>query len=295
MSRTSSAEGEIVPPAAMSAADPAMEETKREDQALGAPGKSDRRLQTIVGLGSVAVMLVLWEIVARYAIHDVAILPAPSAVVGVFVKHLWIEYPAQSLTLPEHLFVSFVRIFLGFVAGGIVGIAIGAVMSANRYIQYAVDPIIEMLRPLPPLAFIPLFVVWFGINEPPKLMLIFIGVVPVMIIATLSGLDAVPKQMLDAAASLGASHRYALIHVKIRAALGAIVTGMRVAVGVSWTSIVAAEMIAADKGIGYVILEAGNYLDTAMVFSSIVLIGATGLLMDRALRILLHRLDPTYQ
>jgi taurine transport system permease protein len=295
MSRTSSAEGQIDPPAVMSSADPSLEETKREDETLGAPGKSDRRLQTIVGLVSVAALLVLWEIVARFAIHDVTILPAPSAVVGVFVKHLWNEYPAQSLTLPEHLFVSFVRIFLGFVAGSIVGIAIGAVMSANRYIQYAVDPIIEMLRPLPPLAFIPLFVVWFGINEPPKLMLIFIGVVPVMIIATLSGLDAVPKQMLDAAASLGASHRYALVHVKIRAALGSIVTGMRVAVGVSWTSIVAAEMIAADKGIGYVILEAGNYLDTAMVFSSIVLIGATGLLMDRALRILLHRLDPTYQ
>lgn len=295
MSRTSSAEGQIAPPPAMSAADPAMEETKREDETLGASGKSDRRLQTIVGLGSVAAMLVLWEIVARYAINDVAVLPAPSAVVGVFVNHLWNEYPAQSLTLPEHLLVSFIRIFLGFVAGSIVGIAIGAVMSANRYIQYAIDPIIEMLRPLPPLAFIPLFVVWFGINEPPKLMLIFIGVVPVMIIATLSGLDGVPKQMLDAAASLGASHRYALIHVKIRAALASIVTGMRVAVGVSWTSIVAAEMIAADKGVGYVILEAGNYLDTAMVFSSIVLIGAAGLLMDRALRILLHRLDPTYQ
>ena len=294
MSRTSSAEGQIAPPA-ISAADPAMEETRREDEALEAPDRSARRLQSIVGLASVAGMLVVWELVARFAIHDVAILPAPSAVVGVFVGHLWNEYPAQSLTLPEHLLVSFLRILIGFVAGSIVGIAIGAVMSANRYIQYAVDPIIEMLRPLPPLAFIPLFVVWFGINEPPKLMLIFIGVVPVMIIATLSGLDGVPKQMLDAAASLGASRRYALIHVKIRAALAAIVTGMRVAVGVSWTSIVAAEMIAADKGVGYVILEAGNYLDTAMVFSSIVLIGAAGLLMDRALRVLLHRLDPTHQ
>jgi NitT/TauT family transport system permease protein/taurine transport system permease protein len=213
----------------------------------------------------------------------------------VFVGHLWHEYPSQSLTLPEHIIVSFLRILIGFTAGSIVGIAVGAVMSVNRYVRYAIDPIIEMLRPLPPLAFIPLLVVWFGINELPKIVLIFVGVAPVMIIATLSGLESVPKQMLDVAASLGASRRYALIHVKIRAALASIVTGMRVAVGVSWTSIVAAEMIAADKGVGYVILEAGNYLDTAMVFSSIVLIGAAGLLMDRALRILLRRLDPTFQ
>ena len=293
MSKASSAEGRIAQ--AISSADPSLEETKREDEVLAMPGKSDRRTKTIVSLASVVGLLVVWELVARFAIHDVAILPSPSAVLSVFVNHLWNPYPSEGLTLPEHLLVSFLRILVGFVAGSIVGIAIGAAMSTNKYIQYAIDPIIEMLRPLPPLAFIPLFVVWFGINEPPKLMLIFIGVVPVMIIATLSGLDGVPKQMLDAAASLGASRNYALIHVKIRAALASIVTGMRVAVGVSWTSIVAAEMIAADKGVGYVILEAGNYLDTAMVFSSIVLIGAVGLLMDRALRILLRRLDPTYQ
>jgi len=293
MSKASSAESRITQ--AISSADPSLEETKREDEVLGMPGRNDRRTKTIVSMTSVIGLLVAWELVARFAIHDVAILPAPSAVFNVFVSHLWGPYPSESLTLPEHLLVSFLRILVGFVAGSIVGIAIGAAMSTNKYIQYAVDPIIEMLRPLPPLAFLPLFVIWFGLHEPPKLMLIFIGVVPVMIIATLSGLDGVPKQMLDAAASLGASRNYALIHVKIRAALASIVTGMRVAVGVSWTSIVAAEMIAADKGVGYVILEAGNYLDTAMVFSSIVLIGAAGLLMDRALRILLRRLDPTYQ
>jgi NitT/TauT family transport system permease protein/taurine transport system permease protein len=84
-----------------------------------------------------------------------------------------------------------------------------------------------------------------------------------------------------------------MLHVRIRAALVPIVTGMRVAVGVSWTSIVAAEMIAATRGIGYVILEAGNYLDTGMVFAAILMIGVTGLLMDRGLRLVLRALDPT--
>ena len=252
-----------------------------------------RRQRTITSLLSVAALLVVWELVARFIIADPAILPAPSGVVAVFLGHVVTAYPAQSSTLPGHLLYSFARITVGFLAGSVTGIAIGALMSANRYVRYAIDPVIELMRPLPPLAFIPLLVVWFGIGETPKMVLIFIGVVPIMIIATLTGLDGVPKQMLDAAASLGASRPYALVHVKIRAALVPIVTGMRVAVGVSWTSIVASEMIAADHGIGYVILEAGNYLDTAMVFSAIILIGGVGLLMDRALRFVMRGLDPT--
>ena len=252
-----------------------------------------RRQRTLTGAISIAVLLIAWELVGRFAINDVAILPTPSGVLRVLAAHLFAEYPAQSYSLPGHLFFSFVRIAIGFLAGSLVGVAVGALMAANRTVFWAIDPIIEVLRPLPPLAFIPLLVVWFGINEMPKVALIFIGVVPVMIIATLTGLEAVPKQMLDAAASLGASRRYALLHVRIRAALVSIVTGMRVAVGVSWTSIVAAEMIAADRGIGYVILQAGNYLDTAMVFSAIILIGLVGLVMDRMLRFALRRLDPT--
>jgi NitT/TauT family transport system permease protein/taurine transport system permease protein len=252
-----------------------------------------KRQRIVIGVVSMVVLLIVWELVARFAIADPAILPAPSMVFAVTYQHLTEPYPAQSSTLPGHTLYSIVRILIGFVAGSIVGIAIGTVMSAVKWIRYAIDPMIELMRPLPPLAFIPLLVVWFGIEELPKMVLIFIGVVPIMIIATLAGLDGVPKQLMDAATSLGASQRYALIHVKIRAALIPIVTGMRVAVGVSWTSIVAAEMIAADHGIGYVILEAGNYLDTALVFSAIIIIGIVGLLMDQALRLILKKLDPT--
>ncbi|MDQ0391537.1 ABC transporter permease [Labrys monachus] len=252
-----------------------------------------RRQKLVVGSLSMVALLVVWELVARLAIDDPAILPAPSLVLSVCLQHLTLPYPAQNSTLPEHTLYSIVRILIGFVAGSIAGIAIGAAMSAIKWVRYAIDPVIELMRPLPPLAFIPLLVVWFGIGEVPKMVLIFIGVVPIMIIATLAGLDGVPKQLLDAAASLGASPRYAMVHVRIRAALVPIVTGMRVAVGVSWTSIVAAEMIAADHGIGYVILEAGNYLDTALVFSAIIIIGIVGLVMDRALRLILRKLDPT--
>lgn len=252
-----------------------------------------RRQKLIVGMSSMAFLLIVWELVARFAIDDPAVLPAPSQALYLCVLHFVVPYPSQGDTLLGHTLVSLIRITCGFLAGSLVGVAMGAAMSANRMVRYAIDPIIELLRPLPPLAFMPLLVVWFGIDELPKVVLIFIGVVPVMIIATLTGLDGVPKQMVDAAMSLGASHRYAMVHVRIRAALVPIVTGMRVAVGVSWTSIVAAEMIAATRGIGYVILEAGNYLDTGMVFAAILMIGLVGLLMDRGLRLVLRALDPT--
>jgi NitT/TauT family transport system permease protein/taurine transport system permease protein len=252
-----------------------------------------RRQRLVVGSLSMASLLLGWELIARYAIRDPAVLPAPSQALYLCALHLVVPYPAQGETLLGHTLVSLIRISVGFLAGSVVGVTLGAAMAANRIVRYAIDPIMEMLRPLPPLAFIPLLVVWFGIDELPKVVLIFIGVVPVMIIATLTGLDGVPKQLLDAAMSLGASPRYAMLHVRIRAALVPIVTGMRVAVGVSWTSIVAAEMIAATRGIGYVILEAGNYLDTAMVFAAILMIGLVGLLMDRGLRLVLRSLDPT--
>jgi NitT/TauT family transport system permease protein/taurine transport system permease protein len=113
-----------------------------------------------------------------------------------------------------------------------------------------------------------------------------------MVIATLAALDDVPDDLRFAARTLGASPAYTLLHVQIRAALPAIVTGARIALGGAWTSIVAAEMLAATSGIGFVIGQAGNYLDTALVFACIILIGATELVLDAGLRLLARRIDP---
>jgi len=165
-------------------------------------------------------------------------------------------------------------------------------MSAVRPLRLIVDPLIELGRPLPPLAFIPLLIVWFGIGELPKVLLIGIGVIPIMVVSVVAALDAVPEEYIEAARSLGASRRYALFHVRIRAALPAIITGLRLAMGVSWTSIVAVEMIAATNGLGYVILEASNYLITPLIFSGIVLIAVVALILDALLRIVQRLVAP---
>jgi NitT/TauT family transport system permease protein/taurine transport system permease protein len=152
--------------------------------------------------------------------------------------------------------------------------------------------VIEVLRPLPPLAFIPLFIIWFGIGELPKEALIIIGVTPVMAVATVAALDEVPDDLRLCARTLGATQGYSLLHVQLRSALPGILTGMRICMAASWTSIVAVELIAATSGLGYVIMQAGDYLNTALVFSGIIMIAILGLALDAALRGLLLLADP---
>jgi ABC-type nitrate/sulfonate/bicarbonate transport system permease component len=250
------------------------------------------RHRLFTGAGGVAGLLVGWQL-ASVLLNDPVILPSVLRTARTFAHYLTHNYPSQSPPLWEDLMISLRRILIGFLVGTGLGVTVGAAMFSSRTVRHLVDPIVEIVRPLPPLAFIPLFIVWFGIGELPKEVLIAFGVVPVMIVAALAALDDVPDDLQFAARTLGASRAYALWHVQIRAALPGIITGMRIALGGSWGSIVAAEMLAATSGIGFVISQAGNYLDTALVFSGIILIALTELLLDTALRALAARADPS--
>jgi taurine transport system permease protein len=174
----------------------------------------------------------------------------------------------------------------------VIGVAVGAGMSASRVVRHAIDPVIEVLRPLPPLALIPLFIIWLGIGEMPKGVLIMIGVIPIMAVTTVAALDEVPGDLRLCARTLGASPRYTLLRVQIRSVLPGILTGMRISMAGAWTSIVAAELIAATTGLGYLIMQAGDYLNTALVFSGIITIALLGLVLDACLRGLLLLADP---
>jgi NitT/TauT family transport system permease protein/taurine transport system permease protein len=166
-------------------------------------------------------------------------------------------------------------------------------MWSWRPLRDMIDPVIELTRPLPPLAFIPLLIVWFGIGELPKVVLILIGVLPIMIVSTVAALDAVPPELEQCARTLGASRVHTLLHVQLRAAVPGIITGMRLSMGGAWTSIVAVEMIAATSGVGFLILQAGNYFLTSLVLSGIIAIGIVSLVFDAFLRGLLRLADPS--
>jgi ABC-type nitrate/sulfonate/bicarbonate transport system permease component len=249
-----------------------------------------RRL--LIGTSGVIAFIALWEI-AALILNDSVIFPTVSLTARTFAHYFNHRYPSLSPPLWQDLLISLRRILIGFVIGVVAGVLIGALMFSNRTIRQLTDPIIEIVRPLPPLAFIPLLIVWFGIGELPKEALIVLGIVPIMIIATLSALDEVADDLNLCALTLGASPAYTLWHVQIRAALPGIITGMRIAMGGAWTSIVAAEMLAATSGVGFLIMQAGNYLNTAIVFSGIITIAAAELILDSALRALVRVADPS--
>jgi ABC-type nitrate/sulfonate/bicarbonate transport system permease component len=264
-----------------------------------APPKVRRRMaarrtwrRIITGFIGVLLALTGWEIAAAI-INDPITLPNVQDTMQAFWTYMFKKYPAQGDTLWSDILISTWRILMGFSVGTVIGVLLGSVMAAVRVIRELVDPLIELTRPLPPLAFIPLFVVWFGIGETPKFVLILIGVIPVITVATVGALDRVPQDYLNASRALGASHVHTLIFVRVRAALPGIITGMRLAMGLSWTSIVAVEMIAATSGVGFLILQAGNNLQMPLLFAGILTISILGIILDGALRLLHRFADPS--
>jgi NitT/TauT family transport system permease protein/taurine transport system permease protein len=251
-----------------------------------------RIVRVATGVAGLVSLLVLWQIAAMLLDDQVA-LPTVTQTVQQFVHYLGRPYPAQGKPLWFDLYISLRRILIGFVIGVTAGVAVGAAMSAWRIGRHLIDPVIEVIRPLPPLAFIPLFIVWLGIGELPKEVLIVVGVVPVMAVTTVAALDEVPEDLKLCARTLGASRRYALMHVQIRSALPGILTGMRISMAGAWSSIVAVELLAATSGLGFMIMQAGEYLNTALVFAGIIAIAIAGLALDACLRGLLIIADPS--
>jgi taurine transport system permease protein len=250
--------------------------------------RHQRALMTVLGL---TIFVVAWELGALY-VDDPITLPTPTDTASTWFYYMGHPYPTMGYPLWEHGLLSIQRILMGFGLGTVTGILLGALMASVRSVRNLLDPLIELTRPLPPLAFIPIFVVWFGIGDLPKVVLITIGVIPIMVLSTVSSLDQVPQEMVNAARCLGASHIYALIHVRIRCAVPGIITGMRIAMGGSWTSIVAAEMIVATNGLGYLTQQAGMYLQTDLIFAGIVSIAIIGIFFDSVLRYVQRRFDP---
>jgi len=274
--------------------DLAVADDLQEQADLAAYRKARRRARTRrLGTGAVglAALVALWQLLAML-ISDPVFLPSVSQTAASFAHYFTHPYPSQGKPLWYDALTSLRRVLIGFTAGTAIGVTLGAGMSASRVIRHAIDPVIEVLRPLPPLAFIPLFIIWLGIGEMPKEVLILIGVAPIMAVTTVAALDEVPEELRLCARTLGASPRYTMLRVQIRAALPGILTGMRIAMAGAWTSIVAAELIAATSGLGYLIMQAGDYLNTALVFSGIIMIAILGLALDACLRGLLLLADP---
>lgn len=190
----------------------------------------------------------------------------------------------QNFTLLEHLGWSLFRVIAGFVAGAIVGIPLGYAMGLSSWFRGWFDPIVEFMRPVPPLALIPLVIIWAGIGETGKVILLFLAALWIMTIAARAGVSGAGISKIHAAYSLGASKWQILRYVIMPNSLPEIFTGARVAMGVCWGTVVAAELVAAEKGAGMMIMVASRFQLTDIVIMGIILIGVIGYGIDIMMR-----------
>jgi taurine transport system permease protein len=192
----------------------------------------------------------------------------------------------------QHLLASVLRVALAFVLACVVAVPLGLAMGMSRVMRGIFDPPLEFYRPLPPLAYLPLIIIWFGIDETPKVLLIFLSCLAPLALSARAGTRSAAPEQIQAAYAMGASSVQTLRHVILPAALPEILVGMRVAIGFGWTTLVAAEMVAANVGLGQMVLNASNFLRTDIVVMGIIVIAAVAWLLDLLMRWAERRLVP---
>lgn len=198
----------------------------------------------------------------------------------------------RNVSLWTHVWTSVRRVLLGVLFGALAGIPLGFAMGLNSVARGILDPIVEFVRPIPPLALIPLVILWLGIDEAAKTFLLFLAALFIMLIAARAGVGSVRISKVHAAYSLGASKAQVLRYVILPNALPELFTGLRTSMGVCWGTLVAAELVAADQGVGSMMMIAKNFLQTEVVVIGIILIGAIGFAIEMLMRTLESWLVP---
>jgi len=231
---------------------------------------------------TLATVLLLWYGITASELVPPYFVPSPAQTWQTFLRILSEGYRGHSIW--AHLFASLTRVLLAFVASGLIGVPLGLAMGSDRRIAAIFDLPIEFYRPLPPLAYYTLLVIWLGIDNASKIALLFLAALPPVVIATATGVRSVRSDYLHGAQSLGASRWQLFRHVIFPACLPEIFTGLRVSIGFTYTTLVAAEMVAGVNGIGWMVLDASKFLRSDVMFVGIILMGVTGALLDAIVR-----------
>ncbi|MCX5412782.1 ABC transporter permease [Streptomyces sp. NBC_00059] len=241
------------------------------------------------GLRAVALLVLLaaWQAVVSAEVWPRVLVPSPGEVWHQFVLASTVHDGVRGYSghlLIEHLGVSLRRIGIGAGYAILAGIPLGLLIGVVKPLAVVLEPAVTFLRTLPPLAYFSLLVIWFGIDESPKIWLLVIAALPPIAAATAAAVRTVPGDLVEAARALGAGPVSLLLSVRLPAALPEILTGVRIAVGVAYTCVVAAETINGVPGIGGMIRDAQRYNQTAVVIAGLIAIGLSGILLDALLK-----------
>ncbi|WP_372460391.1 ABC transporter permease [Actinomycetospora soli] len=223
-------------------------------------------------------ILVIWQLASTTGLLAEDELASPLRV----VQAAWDV--TVSGELPEGLLVSLVRVIVGFVLGAVLGVALGIWSGLSRWGGLLIDPPVQMLRTLPHLALVPLFILWFGVQETPKILLVALGVLFPIYLNVHAGVRGVDPKLLEMAQVSGFDRREVLRHVVIPGALPSALTGLRLSLGIAWLSLVVAETVSADSGLGYLIMDAREFLRTDVIVVGLVVYALLGLGTDALVR-----------
>jgi taurine transport system permease protein len=244
---------------------------------------------------SLLVFFVVWQLAAASEIWNQTFVPYPSTVWRAFIDvsttHDGVRGYAGYL-LWEHLYMTLRRVVVGVVIGVVIGVVLGLLMGSIPWVRSVLEPWLTFLRALPPLAYFFLLVIWLGIDEAPKVTLLALAALPPAAVATTAAVVAVPVSLVEAARALGASRRDVIRDIVIPSALPETFTGIRLAVGMAYSSVVAAELFNGIPGIGGLVKDASNYNNTPVVLVGIFAIGISGLVIDGLLRAVERRAVP---
>ena len=255
-------------------------------RANGPSGLSGRAVQwmqasstTLPVVYAALVIIAIWQTVVVVMQPHVSLLPSPWLTAQTFVSL------TASGELPHHVMVSLTRVGTAWLLAAALAVPLGLLMGRSRRIERIVDPFVELFRPISPLAWIPLAILWFGIGETGKIFIIFIGAFFPTLLNTIAGVKSVDPVLIRAGQVLGCTTEQALFRkVILKAAMPQIIVGLRVSFGAGWMAIIAAELVAANSGLGYLIADGMEIMRSDHVLVGMVVIGVLGFLFDLGFR-----------
>ncbi|MGJ7538505.1 MULTISPECIES: ABC transporter permease [unclassified Variovorax] len=237
-------------------------------------------------------VLVGWELFSRSGILPRALLPAPSQVLVAWADWVFATDGNTQSYSGRWIFdtlASASRVFAGFALATLLGVGIGMAIGWSHTVEKLIEPLLQVLRPVPPVSWIPLAIIWFGIADKPAIFLVFLGSFFPVLLSTIHGVKTCDRNLLRAGAMAGGSPRKLLGHIVFPAALPSIFSGLRIAIGSAWMLTVTAEMVAVKSGVGYVLWDSYYFLRYDLVIAAMVSIGLLGFLSDLAIKLIAAR------
>jgi len=245
-----------------------------------------RTAYVTVAITSLLLLLILWSIVSYGRLVNPLFLPTPGDVLGAAGREV------QDGTLWTDAGASIYRIGIGFLASTLLAVPIGVIMGTYKIGEGFFEPPIDLIRYMPAVAFVPLSIIWAGTGDFQKFMILFIGVFFQEVLLIMDNVKAVPRMLINVGYTFGLTQREVLLRIVLPAALPGIVDTLRITMGWAWTYLVVAELVAAETGLGFRIMQAERYLDTPTIILGILVIGLLGLTIDFAFKFLSARLFP---